>query len=62
MGAMKFYQSYALKTLDGKYYLETVEDRVVMNALFLANGDQTLLFNLIKDMLHRRFQPATPTF
>lgn len=34
MGAMKFYQSYALKTLDGKYYLETVEDRVVMNALF----------------------------
>lgn len=62
MGAMKFYQSYALKTLDGKHYLETFEDRAVMNALFLADGDQTFVFDVIDAILHRRFQPATPTF
>ncbi|HFX5617785.1 TPA: class 1b ribonucleoside-diphosphate reductase subunit alpha [Streptococcus pyogenes] len=62
MGAMKFYQSYALKTLDGKQYLETFEDRAVMNALFLADGDQTFVFDVIDAILHRRFQPATPTF
>ncbi|HEL0559209.1 TPA: class 1b ribonucleoside-diphosphate reductase subunit alpha [Streptococcus equi subsp. zooepidemicus] len=62
MGAMKFYQSYALKSLDGSQYLEHFEDRAVMNALFLANGDPDLVRDLIDQILSRRFQPATPTF
>lgn len=62
MGAMKFYQSYALKTFDDAYYLEHFEDRVVMNALFLADGDTDLAMALIDAILYRRFQPATPTF
>jgi len=33
LGAFKFFTSYALKTFDGKRYLERFEDRVVMSAL-----------------------------
>ena len=33
LGAWKFYTSYTLKTFDGKRYLESFEDRVVMVAL-----------------------------
>ena len=42
LGAWKFYTSYTLKTFDGKRYLESFEDRVVMVALTLAQGDETL--------------------
>ena len=38
LGAFKYYTSYTLKTRDGKRYLERYEDRVVMNALTLAQG------------------------
>lgn len=62
MGAMKFYQAYALMTDDKKSYLEDFEDRAVMNALFLANGDENLAKKLVLDIIHNRFQPATPTF
>lgn len=62
MGALKFFSTYVLKTFDHKQYLETYEDRVVMNALFLANGDFTLAQSLVRQMMHQRFQPATPTF
>ncbi|HBB6757919.1 TPA: class 1b ribonucleoside-diphosphate reductase subunit alpha [Citrobacter amalonaticus] len=62
LGAWKFYTSYTLKTFDGKRYLEHFEDRVVMVALTLAQGDEALASQLTDEMLSGRFQPATPTF
>jgi ribonucleoside-diphosphate reductase alpha chain len=62
LGAFKYYTSYTLKTFDGKRYLERFEDRVVMTALGLAQGDETLATNLVEEMMAGRFQPATPTF
>jgi len=62
LGAYKFYTSYALKTFDGERYLERFEDRVVMNALMLAQGDAKLAQDLIDEIISGRFQPATPTF
>ncbi|HBI6862431.1 TPA: class 1b ribonucleoside-diphosphate reductase subunit alpha [Enterobacter cloacae] len=62
LGAWKYYTSYTLKTFDGKRYLESFEDRVVMVALTLAQGDEALAERLTEEMLSGRFQPATPTF
>ena len=62
LGAFKFYTSYALKTFDGKRYLERYEDRVCMVALHLAQGDEALATHLMEEMIGGRFQPATPTF
>lgn len=62
LGAFKYYTSYTLKTFDGKRYLERFEDRVVMTALALADGDQHLAIELVDEILSGRFQPATPTF
>jgi ribonucleoside-diphosphate reductase alpha chain len=62
LGAYKFYTSYALKTFDGERYLERFEDRVVMNALMLAQGDEQLAEELVDEIISGRFQPATPTF
>lgn len=62
LGAFKYYTSYTLKTFDGKRYLERFEDRVVMTALALADGDQKLATNLVDEIISGRFQPATPTF
>lgn len=62
LGAYKFYTSYALKTFDGSRYLERFEDRVVMNALVLARGDEETALSLVDEIISGRFQPATPTF
>ena len=62
LGAYKFFTSYALKTRDGKRYLERFEDRVVMTALLLARGDSDFALALMQEIIHQRFQPATPTF
>ncbi|VXB98360.1 ribonucleoside-diphosphate reductase (major subunit) [Microbacterium sp. 8M] len=62
LGAFKYYTSYTLKTFDGKRYLERFEDRVVMTALALADGDEKLAVNLVDEIISGRFQPATPTF
>lgn len=62
LGAFKYYTSYTLKTFDGKRYLERFEDRVVMTALALADGDQKLATSLVDEIISGRFQPATPTF
>ncbi|MFT4305924.1 MAG: ribonucleotide reductase N-terminal alpha domain-containing protein, partial [Microbacterium sp.] len=62
LGAFKYYTSYTLKTFDGKRYLERFEDRVVMTALGLADGDQKLARDLTDEIISGRFQPATPTF
>lgn len=62
LGAFKYYTSYTLKTFDGKRYLERFEDRVVMTALGLADGDQRLAEQIVDEVISGRFQPATPTF
>jgi ribonucleoside-diphosphate reductase alpha chain len=62
VGAYKFYTQYALKTFDGERYLERFEDRVVMNALMLAKGQEGLAKDLVDEIISGRFQPATPTF
>ncbi|MGG5357673.1 MULTISPECIES: class 1b ribonucleoside-diphosphate reductase subunit alpha [unclassified Enterococcus] len=62
MAAYKFYSQYALKTNDGTAYLETYEDRVAFNALYFANGNEELALALADEMIHQRYQPATPSF
>jgi ribonucleoside-diphosphate reductase alpha chain len=62
LGAFKFYTSYAMKTFDGKRYLERLEDRVSMVALGLADGDEAIARQLVDEIISGRFQPATPTF
>ena len=62
VGAYKFYSQYALKTFDGSRYLERFEDRVVMNALMLAKGNEEFAKDLVDEIISGRFQPATPTF
>ena len=62
MGAYKFYNQYALKTDDSKTYLESFEDRVFLNALYLGNGNQNLATKIAEEMITQRYQPATPTF
>lgn len=62
MAAYKFYSSYALKTNDGQFYLERFEDRVAFNALYFADGNEELALNLADEIIHQRYQPATPSF
>lgn len=62
MAAYKFYNQYALKTNDGAYYLESMEDRVLFNALYFADGDEELAKSIATEMIHQRYQPATPSF
>lgn len=62
LGAYKFYTQYAMKTFDGERYLERFEDRVVMTALMLGQGDQKLATQVHDEVISGRFQPATPTF
>lgn len=62
MAISKFYQSYALKTNDKKYYLERYEDRIVAVALGLAKGDTKKAIQLAQAMIKQEYQPATPTF
>lgn len=62
MAAYKFYQQYALKTNDGEYYLESLEDRVMFNALYFADGNEDLAKDLSIEMINQRYQPATPSF
>ncbi|WP_071130762.1 class 1b ribonucleoside-diphosphate reductase subunit alpha [Enterococcus timonensis] len=62
MAAYKFYTQYALKTNDGTLYLEDFSDRVAYNALYMAGGDEDLAWKLADEMIHQRYQPATPTF
>ncbi|MGY3743328.1 class 1b ribonucleoside-diphosphate reductase subunit alpha [Leuconostoc inhae] len=62
MAAFKFYNQYALKTNDGQHYVETYVDRVAMNALYYADGREELALRLADEMIHQRYQPATPSF
>ncbi|MGH1586795.1 ribonucleotide reductase N-terminal alpha domain-containing protein, partial [Lactiplantibacillus plantarum] len=62
LGAYKFYTQYAMKTNDGQQFLESFIDRVVFNALYLANGDEQLANDVADELISQRYQPATPTF
>ena len=62
MAAYKFYSQYAMKTNDNTKYLESFEDRVAFNALYFANGDEELAWNLADELINQRYQPATPSF
>ncbi|WP_288275317.1 ribonucleotide reductase N-terminal alpha domain-containing protein, partial [uncultured Streptococcus sp.] len=62
MAAYKFYQQYALKTNDGNQYLESIEDRILFNALYFADGNEDLAKDLATEMINQRYQPATPSF
>ncbi len=62
MGALKFFNVYGLKSFDNKEYLETYEDRVIMNALFLGGGCIDKAKAILHSIITGRFQPATPTF
>lgn len=60
MSASKFYDSYAMKSRDGKEILEKYEDRIVIIALYLAQGDEGLAESSIEAIM-TAYQPATPT-
>lgn len=60
MSASKFYEGYALKSRDGKEILERYEDRVVIIALYLAQGNKLLAENAVHKMM-TSYQAATPT-
>ncbi|MFL2030065.1 class 1b ribonucleoside-diphosphate reductase subunit alpha [Loigolactobacillus zhaoyuanensis] len=62
MAAYKFYAQYALKTDDNAYYLENFADRVLINALYFADGDEQVARDIAGEMIHQRYQPATPSF
>ncbi|HWK22720.1 MAG TPA: class 1b ribonucleoside-diphosphate reductase subunit alpha [Ureibacillus sp.] len=60
MSASKFYDSYAMKSRDGEEILEKYEDRIVIIALYLAQGDTELAERAVEAMM-KAYQPATPT-
>lgn len=62
MAAYKFYAQYALMTDDKAYYLENYLDRVAINALYFADGNEQLALDLADELIHQRYQPATPSF
>lgn len=62
LGAFKFYRAYALKTFDGKQYLEDFPQRAGAVALELAAGDEAAAIKYADEIISGRFQPATPTF
>lgn len=62
LGAYTYYNNYTMKNFKGDRYLERYEDRVTMNALYLAQGDEKLAKKLVDEMMSGRYQPATPTF
>lgn len=60
MSASKFYEGYAMKSRDGQEILEKYEDRIVIIALYLAQGDERLAEQAVEAMM-TAYQPATPT-
>lgn len=62
MAISKFYEDYALKSQDGKLYLEDYPDRVAACALHLAQGNVQKAKIYVDTMMKQFVQPATPTF
>lgn len=61
MSASKFYSTYSLKTRDDEVFLERFEDRMAINALYLAQGNEEKAERYIHTLMEA-YQPATPTF
>ncbi|MDV3167982.1 MAG: class 1b ribonucleoside-diphosphate reductase subunit alpha [Candidatus Phytoplasma stylosanthis] len=61
IAAFKFFKDYALKTRDKKEYLESYEDRLVVNALYHASGDFETAKKMIHNLINQNFTPSTPT-
>lgn len=61
MSASKFYSTYSLKTRDDEVFLERFEDRMAINALYLAQGNEEKAERYIRTLMEA-YQPATPTF
>lgn len=61
MGAFKFYNDYALQTDDKLHFLESFEDRAVVNALYHADGNMVEAKRIIHGLMRQDFTPATPT-
>lgn len=62
MSANKFYESYALKSNDGKELLEDYKDKATIVALTLADGNLEFALKLVEKLVKQEYQPATPTF
>ncbi|RKN86207.1 class 1b ribonucleoside-diphosphate reductase subunit alpha [Paenibacillus ginsengarvi] len=60
MSASKFYESYAMKSRNNEEILEKYEDRIVIIALYLAQGNEQLAERAVEAMMSA-YQPATPT-
>ena len=39
-----------------------MEDRVFFNALYFADGDEAIATDIANEIIHQRYQPATPSF
>ena len=39
-----------------------MEERVLFNALYFANGDEAIAKDIANEIIHQRYQPATPSF
>lgn len=62
MGAYKFYTQYAMRTADGKSFLERYEDRIAFNALVMGAGNEELAIQIADEIIAQRYVPATPSF
>ncbi len=61
MAAKKFLNEYTLKSFDKNTNYEDYEDRVVVLSLYLAQGDFEKAKRIGLEIVHGRYQPATPT-
>jgi ribonucleoside-diphosphate reductase alpha chain len=62
MAATKFYSDYALTTNNDEKFLEFYEDRIVICALYLAQGNYEKAKNFAIAMIEQLLQPSTPTY
>lgn len=62
MAISKFYESYAVKTINKDYFLENYEDRILCVSLALGNGNIQKATSMAKELINQNYQPATPTF
>lgn len=62
MAVSKFYKDYALKTNNKQQYLEFYEDRIVIVALYLGEGDYQKAKDIAIASIEQLLQMATPTF
>jgi len=62
MAAKKFLDEYAVRSKDGKTYLEDYSDRVTTISLYLSQGDMEKARRFASTIITGLYQPATPTF